>query len=187
MEREMPESARALTIEDWRACLLGCRDVVAVERVVHADGTSRKSAGGDHLSPYELYAYMGGMTKRQRITTGFTKHRGFLHTYCRTPPQHLASAMAEVFAEACRRFEKMAFARATPLPPKPPSVLVCLATFHMDGDEYLAFEPGDAILPRPKPDCDSAGWAYGILMSNGTAGWYPPSFATLSSGEPTAC
>ena len=195
-EHALPAAAQSLTIEHWRECLLGCAGVTKVDRLVHPDGTSRKSevaektvaAGGGHLTPYELYVYVGGHDKAQRFTAGLSRHGGYLHTYYRTPSQRLGEkAAADVFREGCLRLEAMLADPGTPAkksgtPAKPAPAVRCLAAHHGEGPEYLSFTEGDMILPRKHPpNVRGAGWAYGLLLKDDDAklGWFPPTYAEL--------
>lgn len=199
MEHRLPPSAcDALTIEHWRQCLLKVAAVTMVTPVANADGTSRKSAvdeetiaaGKGHFCPYELYCFIGGRSKAHRVTTGLSTHRGFLHTYCRTPPQQLDKKLvAAVFKEACGYLDAQAahaedevnLARPPPprrAPPKPMYAVV-LSDFNGPdfGAEYLKLSKGDRIVPLKQPSgVDPVGWAYGCLIGTCLEGWYPPSY-----------
>ena len=178
LEHAVSAEALRLNIEDWRQCLEACAHVTRVEPVLAADGSTRKSevsasavaAGGGHRCPYELYVYIDGTCKKDRVAAGFTKHRSFLHTYFRTPGCRASHRAPEVFAEACARFENLAAAAV----PASPLLQRCLAPFAGDewGHEYLCLAVGDVLLPLPEPE-KARGWAYGRL-ANGTCGWYPP-------------
>ena len=180
-----------------------------VDPVLAADGTSLKSpvpasavaAGFGHLCPYELWVFIEGTCKKDRVAAGFTKHRGFLHVYFRAPGSRASRYSAKVFAEACRRFDAMAVAAAQPpvmaaaaQPPVmaaaaqlPAGAVRCIKAFAGDewGDDYLRLSPGDVVLPLPPPE-DDYGWAYGRLegadnprrsgSSLGARGWYPATF-----------
>ena len=195
-EHAVKAEAARLTIEDWRTCLAQCDSVVAVEPLVHADGAPKKSpvpesavaAGGGHLSPYELCVYVGSRTKAQRVTMGFTKNRGFLHTYFRTPPQRLGEKQAaDVFREACKRFDAMAEApqpRGLPPapsrpPPSPSPASKSLYAWDGPSADYLTLQVGDSIAAVfPPAGIAACGWAFGRNLRSGTVGWYPPDFVS---------
>ena len=193
----MGPRAMRLTIDDWRKCLLACGDVEAVDPVVQPDGTSRKSwvpesavaRGGGHLCPHELYVYIGGRFKANRVTMGFTKHGNFLHTYYRTPSQRIGETRAhEVFAAACKLFDTLAAAPEEPreadIPPMPrrpppsaPQTKRCLMAWKDASPEYLELNVGDAIEDVPAPiGVDDCGWAFARNLTTEAEGWYPPDF-----------
>ena len=110
----MPHIARALPlqlldlgfgIDEWHRAVEAVPEVVSVERMLNDDGTTRKSMvafGTAHLCPWELYVYVIGRSKKDRVASGFSMNGNFLHVYFRTPGAHLSSSLAcRVFAHAC--------------------------------------------------------------------------------------
>ena len=88
-----------VTIHDWGRALSLCK-VDGVFPVVDNDFVSLKShvpqnvveKGGGHLSPHELYCFVGG----HKFTTGLTRHRG-LHVYYRTPVDKIGKQARATF------------------------------------------------------------------------------------------
>jgi hypothetical protein len=134
--------------------------------------------GGGQLPPVELYVFLGD-SKKERLTSGLTAHRGFVHTYIREPPARVGGQRARViFEEACLIFQSMAHEH------RPPSSNTMLLTVLADfngadwGDAYLSLQKGDMLtVCEPEEPIDAQGWAYGRVLANGRTGWYPPTFA----------
>ena len=201
-EIPLPNVAQSLTILDWEKARLAAPAVTSIRRVVTEDGKTRKSPvaaevvqrGGGHLCPWEVYAFFGPEMRRNRITTGFTVHRGFLHVYHRKPPLGLEGAAKAALDEASHVFIDVAKSKSgksgksviPPMPQRPPpplpSPLVVRAAFAGSeyGVGYLVMDKGEHIILRSPPDGTAAeGWAYGLLLERNTFGWFPPSYATL--------
>ena len=168
-------------IEDWQRALELVPQVKSVQRVLHQDGSSRKSpveesivaAGGGHLCPWELYVYINGSFKKDRVASGFTRNRKFLHTYFREPGCRVSQSDAQdVFDKACDiMIAAMEQAGKG-------DRLVSRAPFDgMDyGPEYLSFEKGEHITPIENLESGS-GWSFGCLLTTQQTGWYPTEFA----------
>ena len=183
LERHMPSRMLDLgfDIEDWQRALELVPQVKSVQRVLHQDGSSRKSpveesivaAGGGHLCPWELYVYINGSFKKDRVASGFTRNRKFLHTYFREPGCRVSQSDAQdVFDKACDiMIAAMEQAGKG-------DRLVSRAPFDgMDyGPEYLSFEKGEHITPIENLESGS-GWSFGCLLTTQQTGWYPTEFA----------
>ena len=122
---------------DWEKVLWNRPGVLAVEPVLHADGTSKKSASDGHYAPHELYVFLGAYGKKHRFTTGaqllllviilgaafvlsgISEHGGFLHTYVRDPPKTLnREKLDAVFTAACVDLD-IPPRPSRPCPPRP--------------------------------------------------------------------
>ena len=143
------------------------------------------AAGGGHLCPWEVYVFVNGIYKKDRVTSGLNNNRGCVHTYFRQPGAPAASATRRVFEEACANFIAMiplpaTVAVAASSPPRsmalPPPLTAILAFDGAEyGEGYLSFAMGEKLLPR-EPPVPAEGWAYGSL-AGGAVGWFPPSYA----------
>ena len=192
----MPSNTASLSIADWKVCLEADPHVLRVKPLLDENGMSKKSfvpehvqaQGGGHLCPYELEVFIGGLAKKDRVVSGFTKNRKFLHTYFRRPGQRANHRLvATVFIRTCKNFQRLsdpepsgATLSTAPLIPPPPPLLVTIAKFEGRnyGAEYLNFAKAQQIMARQAPKgCDPEGWAYGVLMDTGALGWYPPAYA----------
>ena len=53
------------------------------------------------------------------------------------------------------------------------------------GDDYLCLVEGALITPwLPDEAVDGQGWDYGLDLTSGRSGWYPPQFVQLHSPRP---
>ena len=118
----------AVSIGAWQRCLEAQRDVVHVQPLLNADGSSRKSIvdpkviqnGGGHLCPHELEVYIGKTTKKARVTAGLTRHGGLLHVYFREYSGKLdIKNVKEIFFGAAVMLETQAIKLPPTIPPPP--------------------------------------------------------------------
>ena len=183
LERHMPSRMLDLGfgIEDWQRALELVPQVASVQKVVHKDGSSRKShveesvvaAGGGHFCPWELYVYINGSFKKDRVASGFTRNRKFLHTYFREPGARVSQSTAQdVFDKACANL-MLAMEQAGN-----GTRLVSRAAF--DGTEYgqiyLTLQKGEQIIPIEHAE-EGGGWSFGRSVETQQIGWYPTEFA----------
>ena len=185
LERHMPPQMRelGLGIDEWQRALELVPEVTSVQRVVKRDGSSRKSqvedavvaAGGGHLCPWELYVFINGSYKKDRVASGFTKNRGFLHTYFREPGARVSASTAQaVFDEACANFTRvLEHAESAQL-----NFLMARAAFDGTeyGPDYLCLQKGDRVAPSPHAE-EGNGWSFGRSLETQEEGWYPTKFA----------
>ena len=185
LERHMPPQMRELGfgIDEWQRALELVPEVTSVQRVVKRDGSSRKShvedavvaAGGGHLCPWELYVFINGNYKKDRVASGFTKNRGFLHTYFREPGARVSASTAQaVFDEACANFTRvLEHAESAQL-----NFLMARAAFDGTeyGPDYLCLQKGNRVAPCPHAE-EGNGWSFGRSLETQEEGWYPTKFA----------
>ena len=155
----------------WQRALEATPGVMCVHPVVDAAGVSRKSKvaeevvarGGGHFSAVELYVFLG-IRKKERLTSGLTTNRNFLHTYIREPPARVGGQRARaIFNETCSVFQSMAQGHVVADPP-PPAVAPVLLTVLHDfngaewGHEYLSLQKGDMLtVCAPEEPIDAQG------------------------------
>ena len=127
-------SATCVNIDAWQCSLESQPDVIHVQPLLNADGSSRKSVveqdvilnGGGHLCPHELQVFIGERTKKARITAGLTRYGGQLHVYFREFSAKLdAKKVKGIFYEAAAMLEEGA--TRSPIPP-PPTRRSCSCT-----------------------------------------------------------
>ena len=168
-------------IEDWQRALELVPQVKSVQRVLHQDGSSRKSpveesivaAGGGHLCPWELYVYINGTFKKDRVASGFTRNRKFPHTYFREPGSRVSQSTAQDVSDKARDIMIAAMEQAgkgNRLVSRAPSD----GTDY--GQEYLSIERGERITPIEHLE-SASGWSFACLLTTQQTGWHPADFA----------
>ena len=126
LRRNLSCSAACVSIGAWQRCVESKPDVVHVQPLLNADGSSRKSVvdpkviqnGGGHMCPHELEVYIGKTTKKTRVVAGLTRRGGILHVYFREFSEKLHTKIVkELFYGAASMLE--GDATRSSIPPAP--------------------------------------------------------------------
>ena len=137
---------------------------------------------GGHVTPWWIYSQLASEAPSSSIVVfGETDHaevNATPHLWVRGKAKWVSMGY-KLLVEYISAERLVAHLPPMPRRPPPSPVWRTLAPFQGEefGDGSLTFDANMEIMPVEAPvDVDAEGWQFGILVSSGSRGWYPPAF-----------
>ena len=137
---------------------------------------------GGHVTSWWIYCQLSSAAPSSSVVvfgeTDFAEVNATPHLWVRGKAKWI-DAGYKLLVEYMAAERVVAELPPKPKRPPPPPTLSTRAPFLGGeyGEEYLSFEANMEILPAAAPvGVEAEGWHFGILVSSGAKGWYPPTF-----------